>query len=291
MPFEGLFTALITPFLREGGLDEEGLRHLIHRQIQAGVDGILLLGTTGEAATLNDAEQARVIQIGVEETRGQTRLIIGTGSNSTSAAIEKTRRAHALGADAALVIAPYYNKPTQEGLYLHYQAISSSTSLPLIIYNHPGRTGVNIETATLYKIATLPSVVGIKECSGNFTQVSDLLSSLSLPILSGDDPLALPLIALGCRGLISVASNLFPERLVSLVSAASMGQLESAQALHKELHPFFRLCFIETNPIPIKHALNLASLPAGPCRLPLSPLKPAHQESLQRYLFSEAARL
>ncbi len=286
MPFEGLFTALITPFLEEGTLDEEGLRQLIRRQIRAGVDGILLLGTTGEAATLSDAEQARIIHIGVEERRGHTLLIVGTGSNSTSVAIEKTRRAQALGADAALVIAPYYNKPTQEGLYLHYQAIASSTDLPLIVYNAPGRTGVNIETATLCRIATLPSVVAIKECSGNFNQASDLLSSLVLPLLSGDDPLALPLIALGCSGLISVASNLFPEQLVSLVAAARAGQFETARALHQELHPFFRLCFIETNPIPIKHALNLADLPAGPCRLPLSPLKAEHQELLQNYLLA-----
>lgn len=285
MQLKGLFTALITPFI-EDELDEEGLRHLIRRQCAAGVTGIVLLGTTGETPTLSEEEQKRIIQIGVEEAKQKTLLIIGTGSNSTHTTLKKTVQAQELGADAALIVTPYYNKPTQEGIYQHYHTIATQTDLPLIVYNIQGRTGVNIETNTLLKIAGLPHVVGVKECSGNFNQVADVIETIcskypDFSVLSGDDGLALPMIALGATGLISVVSNLIPEEMIALVEASLAERITDARKIHEQLLPLFRLAFIETNPMPIKYAMTLQGLPAGSCRLPLCHLRKENQEKLR----------
>lgn len=285
MQLKGLFTALITPFI-DDEVDEEGLRQLIRLQIKARVSGIVLLGTTGEAATLTDEEQKRIIQIGVQECKHTIWLIIGTGSYSTRITLERTKQAQVLGADAALIVTPYYNKPTQEGLYQHYQAIATQTEIPIIVYNIQGRTGVNIDTCTLLKIAALPHVIGVKECSDNVNQAADVIETICskyphFSVFSGDDALALPLMALGAAGLISVVSNLIPEKMVQLIQATLEERFTDARVMHQELLPLFRLAFIETNPAPIKYAMTLHGLPAGGCRLPLCPLKAEAQEKLK----------
>jgi 4-hydroxy-tetrahydrodipicolinate synthase len=288
MSLRGTFTAMVTPF-KQDALDEEGLISNIHHQLRAGVSGLVFLGTTGEASTLTEQEKQRVIEIGVRETKGKATVIIGTGSNSTLQAIENTKRAQALGADMALVVTPYYNKPTQEGIYRHYQAITESTDLPLIVYNIQGRTGVNIETPTLLRIAALPNVIGVKEASNNLNQVTDVLHTIlkqypQFSVLSGDDAATLPFMALGATGVISVVSNLVPEWVTALVNAALSQDFERARILHKELLPLFRNAFLETNPAPIKEAMNLWGLAAGPCRLPLCEMQPENRKKLRDLL-------
>jgi 4-hydroxy-tetrahydrodipicolinate synthase len=284
MQLKGLFTALITPFA-EDALDEKGLRQLIQRQLAAQVTGIVILGTTGESATVTEEEKERILAIALEEAQGKTLLIAGTGSNSTEKTIRETKRAYELGFDAALVVTPYYNKPTQEGIYQHFKALSAATPLPLIAYNIQGRTGVNIETPTLIRLAHLPHLIGVKEASGNMNQMADVLYALKqeqLPfsVLCGDDGLTLPLIALGGQGVISVVSNLFPTEMMNLVQAALAGDFARARKEHEALLPFFRAAFLETNPIPIKAALQHLGLPAGSCRLPLSALQDKNHAAL-----------
>jgi len=288
MDFRGIFTALVTPF-RGDQLDEEGLAQNIRAQIKAGITGIVLLGTTGETPTLTEEEQEKIIRIGVREAKNKTLVIVGTASNSTQETIALTKKAKELGADAALIVAPYYNKPTQEGLFLHYEAIATQVDIPILVYNIQGRTGVNIETATLLRIAALPNIVGVKEASGNIGQIADVIQIVkgrypSFSVLSGDDAVALPLIALGGDGLISVASNLMPERVVALIDAALDGRFDDSRKIHEDLLPFFRLQFVETNPIPIKEAMQLCGLPAGNCRLPLCGLQQKNREKLAELL-------
>lgn len=290
MKLEGLFTALITPF-KNDALDEQGLRQLIQRQLAAQVSGIVILGTTGESATVTEEEKERILAIALEEAQDKTLLIAGTGSNSTEKTIRETQRAYELGFNAALVVTPYYNKPTQEGIYQHFKALSSATPLPLIAYNIQGRTGVNIETPTLMRLAHLPHLIGVKEASGNVNQMADVLYALKqeqlpLSVLCGDDGLTLPLIALGGQGVISVVSNLFPIDMMRLVQAALAGDFARARKEHEALLPFFRAVFLETNPIPIKAALHHLGLPAGSCRLPLSGLQDKHHAELLNILQS-----
>lgn len=290
MKLEGLFTALITPF-KNDALDEQGLRQLIQRQLAAQVSGIVILGTTGESATVTEEEKERILAIALEEAQDKTLLIAGTGSNSTEKTIRETQRAYELGFNAALVVTPYYNKPTQEGIYQHFKALSSATPLPLIAYNIQGRTGVNIETPTLMRLAHLPHLIGVKEASGNVNQMADVLYALKqeqlpLSVLCGDDGLTLPLIALGGQGVISVVSNLFPIDMMRLVQAALAGDFARARKEHEALLPFFRAAFLETNPIPIKAALHHLGLPAGSCRLPLSGLQDKHHAELLNILQS-----
>jgi len=285
---KGTFTAMITPF-HKNHLEEKGLIRNIQRQVQAKVDGILLLGTTGEAATLSEEEQKKVIEIGVREAKGKTLILVGTGSNCTKTAIEKTKRAKELGADIALVVAPYYSKPTQEGIYRHFQAIASTVDIPLLIYNIQGRTGVNIENETLLKIAKLSQVIGVKESSGQFSQAQDVLEQikhLSTPfsLLSGEDAWTLPLMAIGASGVISVLSNLVPEKVVELVQSALNSDFPRAQKIYQELYPLFKLCFVEVNPIPIKQAMQFCGLSSGPCRLPLSPMQSKNKNKLKQLL-------
>ena len=284
MDLRGVYTAMVTPF-RNDHVDEQGLVRNIRAQLASGVAGLVFLGTTGESSTLTDDEQKKIIEIGVQETKGKALVMVGTGSYSTRQTIEKTKRAKEMGAEAALIVTPYYNKPTQEGIFRHFEAISSSVDLPILVYNIQGRTGVNIETPTLLRMASLPNVIGVKEASGNIVQIGDVLLTVrkkfpSFVVLSGDDGLTLPIMVLGATGVISVVSNLVPGKVVSLVDTALKGQFYEARRIHEELSPLFKLAFIEVNPTPIKYAMDLCGMAAGPCRLPLCEMKRENQEIL-----------
>ncbi len=286
---KGTKTALITPFLDDGSLDEKGLEKLIGMQNEGKVDGIVLLGTTGEAPTLTTEERERAIRIAKANIAPSLSLWIGTGSNCTQKTIEETKRAQQLGADGALIVTPYYNKPTQEGLYAHYAAIARATELPIILYNVPGRCSVTLSVSTIVKLAKIPTICGIKEASGNLLQMMDLIEAITpnrsdFAILSGDDALTLPLMAVGGHGIVSVVSNLVPEDVSELVQACFKGNFEEAKKIHYRLLPLFRAAFIETNPIPIKTLMRFAHLPSGPCRLPLSTLEPENERKL-RHLY------
>jgi len=288
MHLKGTFTAMVTPFQNDE-LDEDGLVQNIKRQIRAGVTGLVFLGTTGEASTLTDAEQKRVIEIGVRETKGKALVLVGTGSNSTRDTIEQTHRAKDLGADIALIITPYYNKPTQEGIYRHFEAITKSVELPVLVYNHPGRTGVNIETPTLLRIAGLSHIIGVKETSGNLEQIGDVIYTITkqyphFSVLSGDDAITLPLVALGGSGVISAVGNLIPEQMVALVKAALEDRIREARKIHEKNLPLIKHAFIETNPIAIKEAMNLCGMAAGSCRLPLCEMRPQNREKMKKLL-------
>ena len=290
MYLKGAFTAMVTPFLNDE-LDEKGLVQNIGRQIQAGVAGLVFLGTTGEAATLSEAEQKRVIEIGVREAKGKALVLVGTGSNSTRLTIEKTQRAKDLGADIALIVTPYYNKPSQEGIYRHFEAVAKGVALPVLVYNIQGRTGVNIETPTLLRIAGLPHVVGVKEASGNLGQAGDVIYTIAkryprFAVLSGDDAATLPMMALGASGVVSVVSNLIPERIVALVRAALASNFLEARKIHEENLPLFKNAFIEVNPVPIKEAMNFCGMAAGSPRLPLCEMSPENLEKLKAVLIS-----
>lgn len=277
--FQGVYTALITPFQSSGEIDEDALRRIVNAQIEAGVSGLVPVGTTGESPTVSHAENIRVIEIVVDAARGRVPVIAGTGSNSTSEAIDMTRQAREIGADASLQVAPYYNKPSQEGLYRHFTTIADAVDLPMMVYNIPGRTGRNIETGTLRRMAEHPNIVAVKEASGSIPQMMDVLASLPerFAVLSGDDNLAFPLAALGGRGVVSVASNLVPGRMVQLIEQVLAGELAHARALHFELLPLFRAVFIDTNPIPIKYMMARAGFCEEVYRLPIVPLSADHK--------------
>ncbi len=289
MEFKGTYTALVTPF-KNDEVDYEGLKNNILFQIQEGVEGIVPLGTTGETPTLSEAEQEKVIKLAVEVAKGKVKIMVGTGSNSTKHTIEKTQRAKELGADAVLIVTPYYNKPTQEGIFLHFKAISEAVHIPIVVYNIQGRSGVNIETPTLERIAKLHGIIGVKEASGNLNQMMDVINRIQTPpnphfsVLSGDDGITVPLIAMGGRGVVSVVSNLVPGKIVAMVNAAIKGDIASARKMHYELLPLFQTAFIETNPIPIKEAMNMCGMPAGSCRLPLCDMKSENREKLKKVL-------
>lgn len=288
MKIEGTITALITPFIDQE-LDEEGLAENIKYQIEQGINGILALGSTGETATLSPEEQQRVISIAVGVASGKVPIWVGTGTNCTRQTIEKTKQAKDLGADIALVVTPYYNKPTQEGIFRHFEAITRSVDIPIVIYNVQSRCGVNIDTSTLKRIAALPHILGVKEASGSISQVGDVMHTIvnehpDFMLFCGDDILTLPMMALGAVGVVSVASNLIPAKIVAQVNAASQGQFELARSIHYELLPFYKSLFIETNPIPIKTAMHLCGRPSGECRLPLTQMTPQNINMLRRLL-------
>ncbi len=288
MKKQGVITALITPFANHH-LDEEGFVQNIRFQMENQIDGILLFGSTGEDSTLTNEEQIKMIQLAVREAKGKTPIYVGTGSNCTRKAIEKTKQAKDLGADIVSVVTPYYNKPTQEGIFRHFEAICTSVDIPLIIYNIPGRCGVNIETPTLERIADLPNVIGVKEASGNINQTGDVIHTIAKTrknfcVLSGDDILTLPMISLGAHGVISVASNLIPDKVIAFVKAALQGNFDHARQQHHQLLPFFKAIFMETNPIPIKTAMQLCGMPSGICRLPLWQMTPNNLERLENLL-------
>jgi len=285
MKLEGVITALVTPFVN-GDVDFEGLKQNIQRQLQAGVDGILVLGTTGESPTITDEERIQIIQLAVQEVKGKALVLAGTGSNCTQKTIKYTQEAKDLGADVALIVTPYYNCPTQEGIYRHFVAVSSAVDLPVCVYNIQKRTGRNIETTTMKRIVALSTVVAVKEASGNIDQVQDVITKLhsvdpDITVLSGDDAMTLATIALGGVGVISVASNLIPEAVVELVDTAVKGGFSLAQQFQNRLLPLFRVLFIETNPIPIKAAMKQWEMvTSDECRLPLCSMQEETHDQL-----------
>jgi 4-hydroxy-tetrahydrodipicolinate synthase len=282
MMFQGVLTALATPF-REGAVDERTLADLVEMQIEAGVDGLVPCGSTGESATLSHAEHRRVVEVVVAAARGRVPVVAGTGSNSTREAIELTRHAKEAGADAALLISPYYNKPTQAGIVAHYAEIARETGMPLVIYNIPGRTASNILPATLAQLADIEQVVGVKEASGDLHQVSQVIARCpdGFAVLSGDDVLTLPILAVGGVGVISTTSNVAPAEMVELVRAFRAGDLDRARDLHYRLLPLFEALFTETNPIPLKAALSMRGLVRDELRLPLVRLSDPNRERLR----------
>jgi 4-hydroxy-tetrahydrodipicolinate synthase len=264
----------------------EALRENVRFQIENGVHGLVPLGTTGESPTIKEEERKLIIKTVVDEVNGKIPVIVGTGTYSTEEAVRLSKEAQDLGADGLLVVAPYYNKPTQEGLYLHFKAISEAVDLPIIVYNIPGRTGVNVEVQTLVRLSQFDNIVAVKEASGNLAQVMDIIEALGdrITVLSGDDNLTLPIMALGGKGVISVISNLLPKPLVELVESALKGDFKKAKELHYHLLPLFKAAFIETNPIPIKTMMNLVGMKAGPCRLPLCNMQPHNLEKVKKIL-------
>lgn len=285
--FQGAITAIVTPFTEKGELDEESLRKLVEFQIKNKIDGIVPCGTTGESPTLADDEHKKVIEIVIDAVKGKVPVIAGAGSNSTRHAIEMTRAAADLGADASLHVSPYYNKPTQEGLYKHFHEIAKTVDIPIIIYNIQGRTAVNIETSTLARLAKEHSnIVGVKEASGNIAQMMDVISALpkNFSVLSGDDNLTLPLMALGGKGIISVASNIIPREMHDLTEYALNGDFKKAGELHYKFLPLFKGIFIETNPIPIKAALAMKGMIKEVYRLPMCEMKTENKEKLMEIL-------
>lgn len=280
--FEGIHTALITPF-RDGGIDEPALRRLVEAQVEAGVDGLVPCGSTGESATLSHDEHRRVVEIVIEAVAGRIAVIAGTGSNSTREAIALTRHAREAGADGALLLSPYYNKPTQEGIYAHYAAIAEAVPLPLLVYNIPGRTASNILPETLARIARLETIVGVKEASGNLEQISQVVARCpeDFAVLSGDDALTLPLMAVGGKGVISTSSNIAPTEVCELVRSFAAGDPARARAIHQRLLPLFDVLFCETNPIPVKAATAMLGGCDEEIRLPLTRITDANRERLR----------
>jgi 4-hydroxy-tetrahydrodipicolinate synthase len=280
--FEGIHTALITPF-RDGQVDEDALRGLVESQIEAGIDGLVPCGSTGESATLSYVEHRAVVEIVIDAASGRVPVIAGTGSNSTREAIEFTAHARDAGADGALLLSPYYNKPTQEGIYAHYAAIAQETGLPLIVYNIPGRTASNIAPETVARLARLPGIVGIKEASGDLEQIAHVIarSPSDFSVLSGDDAITLPLLSIGGKGVISTTSNIAPKRVLELVRSFVAGDAAGARRLHYELLPLFDALFCETNPIPVKAAAAALGWCEDEIRLPLMKLGDAELEHLK----------
>jgi 4-hydroxy-tetrahydrodipicolinate synthase len=282
----GLGTALVTPFTASGDLDEAAVRRLGRRQIDAGVSFLVPCGTTGENPTLTDAERVKMVEILVDEANGQVPVLAGAGGYDTREVIHLARLMERAGASGLLSVTPYYNKPTQEGLFQHYQAIAESTPLPIVLYNVPGRTGVNIEPATVARLATIPNIVGLKEASGNVTHACDVLQRVpqSFIVLSGDDVLTLPLMAVGARGVISVASNEAPAEMAQLVAAALGEDFVTARSLHRQLMPLMQVNFVEANPVPVKFAMAAMGLIEERYRLPMCAPRQESQDKILRVL-------
>jgi 4-hydroxy-tetrahydrodipicolinate synthase len=281
--FQGVFTAIVTPFNQDETINEDDLKKLIDFNIENGVSGIVPMGTTGESPTLNHDEHVRVIEIVCKHVKGRAPVIAGTGSNSTKEALFMTSRAKDLGADASLQVAPYYNKPTQEGFYRHFKKIADEVDLPMIIYNIPGRTGKNIETDTIVKLAKHPNIVGVKEASGSLPQMMDVIHRTpeDFVVLSGDDNLTLPLMVAGGKGVVSVASNIVPDRMSAMVKAGLENNFGEMRELHYGLLPFFKVEFIETNPIPIKTALAMKGMIREVFRLPMCEMSGENKKKLK----------
>lgn len=283
--FTGSLVAIVTPF-RQGTVDERALAELIEWQIANGTNGIVPCGTTGESATLSHSEHNRVIELTVEVVHRRVPVIAGTGSNSTAEAITLTKHAKQAGADGALLITPYYNKPTQEGLYRHYTAIAEAVDLPLILYNIPGRTGVNMLPSTIARLSAIKTIVGVKEGSGSVQQASDIVQMCGdrFTVLAGDDSLTLPMMAVGGKGVITVTANVMPMEMAGLVKAFASGRIDEARRIHFKLSPLFAALFYETNPIPVKEALGLMRKIDPELRLPLCPMAQDTREKLIRVL-------
>jgi len=285
-PFTGCGTALVTPFTAAGGVDEAAVRRLARRQIDGGVHFLVPCGTTGEAPTLSAAERRRVVEIVVEEARGKVPVLAGAGGYDTHEVVEAAREMQAAGATGLLSVTPYYNKPTPEGLFRHYSAIAEATPLPIVLYNVPGRTGCNIDPATLVRLATIPNVVAVKEASGNMTQICEVVRAVpdGFIVLSGDDALTLPAMAVGARGIISVASNEVPDEMAQLVEAAERGDYAAARGVHARLLPLLLGNFTESNPIPVKAAMAMMGLLEESYRLPMVPPKAETRQKLSGIL-------
>jgi len=283
--FAGSFVAIVTPFSQEK-FDEKVMADLIEFHIAHGTQGIVPCGTTGESATLTPQEHERVVAVTVEIVNKRIHVIAGTGSNSTDEAITFTKHAKAVGADGALLITPYYNKPTQEGLFRHFEAVAKAVDLPQILYNIPGRTSINMLPVTTARLSQIPTIVGIKEGSGSLQQVSEIIhrSKPGFLVLSGDDPLTLPIMALGGKGVITVTANVAPTDMAHMVSAALKGDYEQARTIHYKLMPLFNALFLETNPIPVKAALAMMGKMSEEVRLPLTPLADEYRSTLREAL-------
>lgn len=274
--FTGVGTALVTPFTKSGDLDEQGVRRLGRRQIDGGIDFLVPCGTTGESPTLTDAERTRIVEILVDEAGGRVPVLAGAGGYNTNEVIHQAEQMRAAGASGLLSVTPYYNRPTQEGLYQHYRAIAESTPLPIVVYNVPGRTGSNVEPATLARLAAIPNIVGVKEASGNVTQMCEVCRAVppEFLVLSGDDILTLPLMSVGGHGVISVVSNQIPAEMVRMVKAAERNDFAAARAIHARILPLMQINFVETNPIPVKTAMAAMGLLEEVYRLPMCAPKP-----------------
>jgi 4-hydroxy-tetrahydrodipicolinate synthase len=286
IPFTGVGTALITPFRKDGSIDESAVRRLARRQVDAGVHFVSPCGTTGEAPTLSEPEKLRVCQLVVEEVAGRVPVLAGAGGYSTREVIALIHELETIGVDGILSVTPYYNKPTQEGLYQHYKAIAESTRLPIVLYNVPGRTGVNLEVQTVVRLSTVRNIVGVKEASGNLVQMSEILGAVpgEFLLLSGDDPIAVAVMAIGGKGLISVASNGAPSEVVQMIELAEKGDFAGARRLHRWLLPFLQVNFIEANPIPVKAAMAAMGLIEEAYRLPLVPPSATSRDKIVKVL-------
>ena len=280
--FTGVGTALVTPFTKSGDLDEQAVRRLGRRQIDGGIDFLVPCGTTGESPTLTDAERSRIVEILVDEAGGRVPVLAGAGGYNTNEVIHQAEQMRAAGASGLLSVTPYYNRPTQEGLYQHYRAIAESTPLPIVVYNVPGRTGSNVEPATLARLAALPNIVGVKEASGNVTQMCEVCRAVppEFLVLSGDDILTLPLMSVGGHGVISVVSNQIPAEMVRMVKAAARNDFAAARAIHARILPLMQINFVETNPIPVKAAMAAMGLLEEVYRLPMCAPKPESREKI-----------
>jgi 4-hydroxy-tetrahydrodipicolinate synthase len=286
--FTGTGTALVTPFRRDGSLDEPTLRALIKRQIDAGIDFLVPCGTTGESPTLTHDEHLRVVEIAVELAKGRVPVLAGAGGYNTAEVIALARELAEIGADGILSVTPYYNKPTQEGLYQHYKAIAAATTLPIVVYSVQGRTGVNVEPATVRRLAAIENIVGIKEASGNISQMAAILNAVpdDFNVLSGDDAITLPLIALGGRGVISVVSNEVPAEMTRLTHLALEGDFSAAREIHRRVHPLMEVNFVESNPGPVKAAMAQMGLLEAVWRLPLVAPKAENEARIRTVLDS-----
>jgi len=284
--FTGCGTALVTPFRRDQSLDEETLRRLVSRQLDAGINFLVPCGTTGESPTLTRAEHLRVVQITVEEAKGRVPVVGGAGGYNTAEVIELAHELERLGVDGLLSVTPYHNKPTQEGLYQHYKAIATSTRLPIIVYSVQGRTGVNVEPATMARLAEIDNIVAIKEASGNIGQMANMVHEVPsrIDVLSGDDAITIPLMALGGRGLISVVSNEIPGEMAQIAQACLRGDFDTARQIQRRFLPLMNVNFVESNPIPVKAAMGLMGLLDPVYRLPLVPPAAANLAKIEKVL-------
>jgi 4-hydroxy-tetrahydrodipicolinate synthase len=287
LPFSGTYTAIVTPFKKNGKIDDAALERVIQHQVKGGVDGIVPVGTTGESPTLDYEEHVHVIKRSIELARGKIKVLAGTGGNSTHEAIYLTKMAKKAGADGSLQVAPYYNKPTQEGLFQHFKAIAEATDLPIVLYSIPGRCGIEIAIETVKRLAeACGTIIGIKEAGGNADRVSQLRAAMGekFTILSGDDSLTLPFMAVGAHGVVSVASNVIPKEVSQMVAAFAKGKAKAALRLHGRYYPMFKDLFIETNPVPVKAALAMIGVCAEEYRLPLVPMSARNREVLKATL-------
>ena len=282
--FSGMLVALVTPF-KNGQVDYAAIERLVDWHIEQGTEGLVPVGTTGESPTVDIAEHQKIVKTVVERSAGRIAVVAGTGGNATAEAIHLTRYAKDVGADGSLQVCPYYNKPTQEGLYRHFAAIAEAVDLPMVLYNIPGRTGVSLAPVTIARLAQLPQVVAVKEATGSIDQASEILVQCDLVVLSGDDSLTLPLMAVGAQGVISVVGNLVPKDVKRLTDAMLAGDVATAQEAHRRLFPLCRAMFIETNPIPVKTAMKMVGLlESDEKRLPMTDLTPEHAEALKEAL-------